>query len=412
MLLVAEGGFFMHQTNKRIAELFDRWYNNKSTAAEKAELIHLLKTASAEKDLYPLLEEAWNKEEATTAYGSDREEALLKHILTRYPVVHQDPPVSRLRYLRHWWAAAAVLVLLGSGIYFWQQQSNHPAVAPSFTQLSHDILPGKTGAILTLASGEQVILDSLKDGVVAAQHGTQTLLANGQLSYSQLSPTADTISYNTLTTPKGRQFKVMLPDSTMVWLNSSSSLTYPTVFAGRERKVTVSGEAYFEVAQNKNLPFRVHLNESVKIEVLGTHFNVNAYTDEASIKTTLLEGKVRVIAGSTHSQAVILPGQQAQIIPAGNTHTVPQINITKVDTEQVMAWKNGWFNFENASLEEVMRQLARWYDIEVVYENGIPDIHFVGEMNRNISLAGLLKILEKTGVHFRLENGRRLVVLH
>lgn len=400
----------MHQTNKRIAELFDRWYNNKSTAAEKAELIRLLKTASAEKDLYPLLEEAWNKETTTTAYGTGREDALIQQILTRYPAVREPAPVSRMRYLRRWWAAAAVLVLLGTGLYFWQQQGTHPASVSSSPPLSHDILPGTTGAILTLANGEQVVLDSLQDGVVAAQHGTQTILANGQLSYNQLSPTADTVSYNTLSTPKGRQFRVMLPDSTIVWLNASSSLTYPTVFTGQERKVSVSGEAYFEVAKNRKMPFRVHLPASVKIEVLGTHFNVNAYADEASVKTTLLEGRVRVI--TDNAQAVMLPGQQAQVSRTSPAHSPAQINIIAADTEQIMAWKNGLFNFENAGLEEVMRQLARWYDIEVVYENGIPDIHFAGEMNRNISLTGLLKILEKTGVHFRIENGRRLVVLH
>jgi ferric-dicitrate binding protein FerR (iron transport regulator) len=206
-------------------------------------------------------------------------------------------------------------------------------------------------------------------------------------------------------TPKGRMFRLLLPDGSAVWLNAASSIRYPTAFTGQQRRVEVTGEAYFEVAHQPQMPFRVSLNGGAAVEVLGTHFNVNAYAEDEQMNITLLEGAVQCSNGS--GKAVLKPGQQARMT-TGNS---PIRVMDHADIEKVMAWKNGLFNFNDASLEEVMRQLERWYDIEVRYEKGIPRIEFIGKMDRSLTLAEVLAGLEMSKVHFRIEGERKLVIL-
>lgn len=333
------------------------------------------------------------------------------------PVVKSitNHPVHRLHSLRKWrWAAAAVILLAASGALVMHQIKTQSTKNGSAAIAAADIAPGREGAVLTLANGQQVVLDSLKNGLIASQNGANVVLTNGQLSYGPAVANPDEVVYNTMTTPKGRQFQLTLPDGTQVWLNSASSIRFPTTFTGKERRVEIIGEAYFEVAKNAQMPFRLDVGDKMEIEVLGTHFNVQAYNNDNTLKTTLLEGSVRVKAQprakqTSQSTTVLTPGQQAQINQnAADTKSVSVIN--DADIDKVMAWKNGHFNFEGASLEEVMKQLERWYDIEVVYESGIPDIAFVGKMTKDIPLSGLLIMLEKSKVHTRLE-GRKLVVL-
>lgn len=314
-------------------------------------------------------------------------------LLQRMDEQEEKPAV--VRRLWKWGWAAAIVFLLGTSLYFWNQPKSVITAAKS-----NKIEPGKKGAILTLANGEEVVLDTLGNGLISTQNGAKVLLQNGQLAYDPTGDASSEIIYNTITTPNGREFQVRLPDGTLVWLNAASSLRYPTVFTGKERKVEITGEAYFEVAANAEMPFRVNANHKTDIEVLGTHFNVNAYDNESSVNTTLLEGAVRV-------QAVVLkPGQQAQVADGDEVKVVNDVNL-----ETVMAWKNGLFNFQDKSLAEVMRQLERWYDLKVVYEKGIPDIRFGGEMSRDMDLPGLLRSLEASKVHFRVEAGRKLIVL-
>ena len=324
-------------------------------------------------------------------------------------------PVHRVHFLRKWgWVAASVVVLLGVGAYL--RNTNKKNVQPTdVVAKTLDIAPGKNGAILTLADGRQVVLDSLANGVVANQNGTQAVLKNGQLTYDHTGNNTGEIVYNTMSTPKGRQFQLSLPDGTQVWLNSASSIRYPTVFAGMDRKVQMTGEVYFEVAKNAKMPFRVNVDNKAEIEVLGTHFNVNGYENEKSLNTTLLEGSIRTVALSADQQTkqtlVLQPGQQAQILPGQQTHEADVIRlVNNADIEKIMAWKNGLFSFDDASLEDVMRQLERWYNIDVVYENGVPKAEYYGKINKQNSLQELLHILEKNEVHFRLENGNRLIV--
>lgn len=325
-----------------------------------------------------------------------------------------SPPV-RQYFLPRWGWAAAVLLVLATTTLFWFQNGDLKPLAETSIQILAEVEPGKNGAILTLADGSEIVLDSLGNGIVAAQKGSSVLLDNGRLTYSPSGNAAGEIVYNSLSTPKGRMFTITLSDGTQVWLNAASSLKYPTFFSGKNRQVEVSGEVYFEVAKDKTKPFLVKVADRAEIEVLGTHFNVNAYGDETTINTTLLEGSVRTSAlqmGKPGNTVILKPGQQAQLdVAADNKKTEVLKVIENADTDKAMAWRKGFFNFENASLKEVMRQLTRWYDIDVVYEKGVPDIVFGGELSRNVKLSGLLMALKAAKVNFRMEEGRRLIVM-
>ncbi len=246
----------------------------------------------------------------------------------------------------------------------------------------------------------------------------QLQLQDGQPSYAQGTTESNEVLYNTITTPRGRQFILLLPDGTRVWLNASSSLTYPTAFTGAERQVDVSGEAFFEVAGNVQKPFKVRINNQVNVDVLGTSFNVNAYSNEAAIYTTLVEGAVRVSleskgASSLKQQLVLTPGQQAKVKNAEDATTAINTSIDLVknpDLNKIIAWKRGFFNLEDATLPEVMRMLERWYDIEVKYAGKVPVIEFGGEISKNMKLSGVLKALSEMEVNFTVEDGRRIVI--
>jgi hypothetical protein len=297
--------------------------------------------------------------------------------------------------------------LLATGIYLWQKQDAGPfPLQPTVMQKAAQAAPGHDGAILTLSNGTQLVLDSLNNGVIATQQGAELVLNKGQLSYKSTSyHPSSAISYNTITTPKGRQFHITLPDGTKVWLNAMSALQYPTTFNGKERTVTCSGEAYFEVAKNAAMPFKVRINDTATVEVLGTAFNVNAYTDESSINTTLLEGSIRINALSSValSSVILKKGEQARL--TGNRLQLqPQ-----PDLQQVLAWKNGTFSFTKATLPVVLRQLSRWYDVEFEYRGQLRDIKYGGEISRNASLATVLQILNKSDIHFRME-GNKIIV--
>lgn len=329
--------------------------------------------------------------------GAEDRETLRKEMYTQ--IRHETHPVRRL-WLRN--VAAAAIVLITAGVIYYLANNEKPQKEILAQQQTSDAMPGKQGAVLTLADGRKIVLDSLEQGTIASEHGNAIILGEGQLSYANKQDPNTPEIYNTLSTPKGRVYQLVLADGTKVWLNSASSITYPLSFTNNKRTVTISGEAYFEVAKEKNKPFDVHAGSAI-IQVLGTHFNVNSYDDEAAIKTTLLEGSVRV---KQHNYSTLLkPGQQAQNDQQGKITPA----IIKADTEEVMAWKDGLFQFNDASLQMVMRQLSRWYDVEVKYEGKIPDKKLVGEINKDSKLSEVLKALQYTGIHFRIE-GKTMIV--
>ncbi len=300
--------------------------------------------------------------------------------------------ISFLRYA----AAAIALMMLSIGTYIILRNGNDPSAQLA---VHHELSPGTNKAILTLANGKKIVLDKSANGEIAKQPGISIEnTPDGQIVYTVI-PSKDSqvkgndMSSNTISTPKGGQYQVVLSDGTRVWLNSASSISYPTTFSKEERLVELNGEAYFEVAKNKKVPFRVKTNVQI-VEVLGTHFNINSYADEPVMKTTLLEGVVKISTGN--DQAILAPGQQARVNKSG-THLSVESNI---NTDKVVAWKNGVFSFENDDLKSVMRQIARWYDVDVVYSGPLPGEKFFGEISRNSNLSEVFKILELNNVHF------------
>jgi ferric-dicitrate binding protein FerR (iron transport regulator) len=307
-----------------------------------------------------------------------------------------------------WMAAAAILLMmLGAGIVFFK--SDHLQSIKAITAFKkQDILPGGNKAILTLPNGDRVVLTDSTINQLANQTGSSIIkAANGILVYkaNALAGNSETGEkvFSTISTPRGGQYQVILPDGTHVWLNAASSLTFPAAFKGKKRSVELSGEGYFEVAKNKEMPFIVH-TENQEVEVLGTHFNINSYTDEASTKTTLLEGSVKVTTQG--NQKVLTPGDQAQI----NKNT-RQIKVMPVSLEEAVAWKNGYFVFNDEKLESIMHRVSRWYDVDYEFEGKQGNLSFLGVIERTKNISSLLKVLESTGnVHFKIE-GRKIIVM-
>jgi transmembrane sensor len=297
--------------------------------------------------------------------------------------------------LRPSWASyvsiAAMLMLLVTSVLIFRYY--HVNRTEDFVA-ENDIEPGGQHAFLTLANGKTILLDTAATGQIANESGIKvSKTEKGQLIYfvTDGGDTDQASANNTITTPKGGNYQVILPDGTAVMLNAASSLTFPTSFKGLARVVSLEGEAYFEVKKNTEMPFIVKSREQV-IEVLGTHFDVNAYADEPAIKTTLLEGAVKV----TYQKASvsIKPGQQAVI----DKDDQKNIKVRNADLEREMAWKNGVFSFENDDLKSIMRQVARWYDVEVIYEGKFPDDKFFGGIPRNSKLSAVAKILELNNI--------------
>jgi len=313
--------------------------------------------------------------------------------------------IRMYRLLKNLAVAASILALLGAGywMFYARRLEKKPLVPDSEKTIAvKDFAPGGDKAVLTLANGSSILLDSAHNGTLTRQGDTRVLkLANGQLAYR--APTAEQSAtlYNTVATPKGGQYQVTLSDGTRVWLNAASSLRFPTAFAGAERKVEVTGEVYFEVAHN-TMPFIVKKGD-MEVRVLGTHFNINAYEDETDMKVTLLEGKVNIT--QRKDQQLLSPGQQARI----KTGEAIAVNST-VNLETVMAWKNGLFDFNSADIKTIMRQISRWYNIEVAYEGNIPDRQFSGKISRNTNASNVLKILELSNIHFKMEHERIVVM--
>jgi transmembrane sensor len=386
---------------KQFQDLIDRYLSEQCTPQEIQTLSQLLVDPMYVDQLGKYMDKQLME---STVSASDYPEVVerLKHRIEKEISAEKKIYRFSARTIVRWTAVAAIFILVATVGFEWITKKNNPTLNGSNEiSSSQKIEPGKEGAILTLSDNRTILLDSAGNGLIATENGSKIEMNNGQVIYNASEATE--VTYNTMTTPKGRQFRLVLPDGTRAWLNAASSLRYPTAFRGNERKVEVTGEVYFEVAKNKAMPFRVGVNKDMQVVVLGTHFNVNSYSNEASINTTLLEGSVQI---ANKDQKVILkPGQQAQINPGKKINVVNDVNFKKV-----MAWKDGVFDFNNASLQEVMRQLERWYDIEVVYEKGVPDIEFVGRMGRDLSLSDVLKGLKLSEVHFRLE-GRKLIVM-
>jgi len=318
-----------------------------------------------------------------------RIEAAMQEVKLSTPVHHVH--FLRSRFLKYAVSVVVVFILCG-GAYLWfnksiQQSSQTPVVNSVTAKPQEEILPGSEKAVLTLSDGKQISLDNGSE--VLDDGGVEIRKTDGGLIYSQ----TDIVAFNTMTTPRGGQFKLTLPDGSKVWLNAASSITYPTAFTGSERRIKITGELYLEVAKNAAKPFLVETRTS-SISVIGTKFNINDYEDESDMRTTLIEGSVKI------GSVTLKPGEAYS---RGRIDANPDIN-------QAIAWKNGVFNFHKMQLSTALRQLARWYDIKVLYENEVPNFLIFGEIGRDLDLSQVLEILSDMNVRYKMD-GRVLTIL-
>lgn len=411
----------MNKDEKRLIYLFNCYLKNQCNELEKTELSQLLILLDDDA-IAQVLESCWMDFESNKKLSSDESKVILELILRKKKAIL---PKNRLiKFYRILGSIAALFVLFISIQYcinLYNRPSHLPLTKAALNISKPDIAPGKSGAILTLADGSQILIDSQRNNsnILAKQSGVNILLENGKIVYSNPSQAqvSDNVANNVMSTPRGRTFKLQLPDGTNVWLNAESSISYPVQFNANIREVSITGEAYFEVAKlyqkNKRdrVPFIVHIQPSddradvAKVEVLGTHFDIKAYAGDKTVKTTLLEGSVKVWGGNGKEFAQIKPGMQAEI----SNNKSKEIIVENVDTSDAVAWKSGYFNFNNVNLREVMRELSRWYNVEVVYNGSIPERHFWGKMQKKLYLSQVLSALQKMDVKFNI-NDRKIIV--
>jgi len=397
----------------RIEYLIQLYFSNTITEIQKEELVDWV-IQSNDDQIRILLEKVWTNYEPDTKMPDDMSDKIIASFFE--PEIPQAkaekiaPVISIRHHERKWWkiaAAAACITAFIIGAYFWPATVKNNTVVKTNLQkhsIINDIAPGGQKALLTLADGSLIVLDSVSNGLLAQQGNARIVkLPNGEIAYKTNGLAAKEMLYNTMSTPIGGMYQLILPDGSKVWLNSASSIRYPTEFAGKERRVQITGEAYFEIAKNAAIPFIVKINNDAEVKVLGTHFNVNAYEDEAEIKTTLLEGAVKISQGN--NSGLLRPGQQAQINKRGAIKL-----IYDADIEEAVAWKNGNFQFNSASLPAVLQQAARWYNLEIEYQGKIPADKFTGKISRSVNLSSFLKWMEWSDVHFKLD-GKRIIVL-
>ena len=394
-------------SQSRLTYLFRIYFNKTATSAERDELMELLMNSENDSDVKLLLTETWENLKRQNGVFNDKQgDDMLAGILQRGRETVAVIPETRSSFRWGRLAAAVIFFISATGIFFGLKPAQpKPEIAQvkknPFTK-KDVIVAGGNKAVLTLADGSNIVLDSTHNGTLTKQGNTKVVQVNmATLAYHSDTESSQQVVYNTLATPSGGQYQLILPDGSKVWLNAASSIHFPTVFKGNERHVTVTGEAYFEVAKNAAMPFTISVKD-MEVKVLGTHFDIMAYDDESTMNTTLLEGSVKVSQGNL--VRMLVPGQQSNIDKTGS------IKVTDAAVEEVMAWKNGWFQFNAHDIKTVMRQISRWYNVEVVYEGKIPPGHFTGLVSRNNDISQVLKIMQSAGVRFKIE-GRKLIVL-
>jgi transmembrane sensor len=397
----------MRKQHDRLQYLVQQYLNDKCTASELEEFWQQMNQLKDETVMQTELDKLWQRAAAGNHVPAVGWEQVLQQVYSRAEPYMQEPatvPMWRRPVFR--WAAAAVVVL-SLGVAVWLLNNNKTVSTPgtvATTTIQDVPAPQNNRATITLSNGKTVYLDSAGNGALASEGNVQVVkLADGQIAYKGA---ASELVFNTLTNPRGSKvIDMTLSDGSRIWLNAGSSITYPVAFAGNERKVEIKGEVYFEVAHNKAMPFKVH-HGSMDVEVLGTHFNVNAYDDEPDVRVTLLEGSVKVgnrKSAIGNNSVVLTPGKQAVLIADS------RFTIADADVEQVMAWKNGLFSFTGADLATVMRQLSRWYNVEVKYEGQIPARKFSGEITHDLTLSQLMNGLQSLGIKFNIQ-GRTMIV--
>jgi len=385
--------------NERLTYLMDRYVKQQQTEAEAAEFRDMLADAQYEDQVKAVIDQLTTQPQSFKMNEGAGGEILETILQTTPPTVNVGV-VRNMRPSRYMWWAAAVVVLCGAGIYLWQLPTKEAAIAKVTGQPG---APGSDRAILTLADGAEIALDN--NGNRQISQGATAVQQKGGLLQYNASGKSEMVTYNILSVPRGGQFQIVLPDGTKVWMNAASRLKYPTAFDGKSRLVELQGEAYFEVAQNENQPFSVKVNDNQTVDVLGTSFNIMAYSDENESVTTLVTGAVKVTGAGSQQQ--LRPGQQALLDRDAGTMAVAQ-----ADVIGALAWKTGFFELENTDLPTLLRQLARWYDIEIIDQskNSNKRRVFGGRISRKLNLQDVLHVLEQYGVQSRIEDNRVIIL--
>jgi transmembrane sensor len=382
---------------KRIGILLKLYANNLATPEEIEELFAFFKTNDLDDASKKTLIEFLLSESPEVAASESTWEKIWSNI--------QEGALLTGRKGRRLWvftpgiaAAAAALLLLAGSYFILNKKKVNLLVTGRANGITHDLPPGGNHAILTLSDGSSISLDTAQNGYLANKNNTKIIKLNtGYISYKNIKSKKVKNLMNTITTPRGGQYELELSDGTKVWLNAASSLSFPVAFSGKERRVTLKGEGYFEVAKNAATPFYVDAN-NIHVKVLGTHFNIMDYSDEDNINTTLLEGKVTISKDDVSGKVLLEPGRQAVLNKKSNT-----INVGKANIAEAIAWKNGEFRFKNTGIKELMRQVGRWYDVNVEYQTTATNQFFTASLPRMQNISELLETLELTGtVHFKL----------
>lgn len=400
----------------KLEELLILFVEGKISRAEYDQLFEHIRSSSEDETINMAIDHVFRNVRGYGSLSTEVKESVFQNIITdkRFD---QDQNAQSEKHTCNtfstWYQigiAASILLLITIGLYFYSGRSMVQNIArESSLPDQNAIAPGGDKAILTLSDGSQIILDNAKNGILANQAGVSIQkTSDGELLYAFSSSgigrsavLPEDVIYNKIETPVGGKYQVNLPDGSKVWLNSASSLRFPALFNGKTREVELNGEAFFDVAKNREKPFKVITKDQI-VEVLGTQFNINSYSDEEDIKTTLIEGSVKII----YKDKVVLlsPGQQFQ--PRES-----KVKVVDADTEEVIAWKNGYFLFKNEDIQSIMRKISRWYNVEVSYSGAIPDVGFGGNISRSKDISEVLNVLQLTNaVHFKVE-GRRITVM-
>lgn len=400
-------------SEEQIKKILYKYISNSLTLKERLQLTNWIKEETNKQQLLVFIDEQWvqaidDVSENSGKLTDEKYEAVFSAIMSDLPEMAHIKPGGQIRSIVKWLYAAAVIATLVVGGYFLMNNNNKPSKVLAKATAIDVPPPAGSKATITLSDGTVLYLDSLKSGQAMQQGNIRMVkLADGKLAYQ----TADgkiiqEVLYNSLTNPAGSNvIDLTLTDGTKVWLNSSSSLRYPTAFTGKERLVELTGEAYFEVTHNDKMPFRVNVANRV-VEDLGTSFNINAYSDEPDMKVSLLDGKLSIQTGSNGTGTVLVPGQQGQVAHTGVVNVISDALAVGAS----IAWKEGFFDFNGGTnLAGLLRQISRWYNIDVEYDGKIPEMQFGGKITRDCNLSEVLKILSYSDVNFKMENKKLMI---
>ena len=399
----------------KLEELLNHYAEGTISRAEYDELLKFVGENPDEESLSSATDQVFKKMKNQDLLSKVDKEEIYQNILSDKHFAADEAETEKEfsgntgRLWKQMGVAASILIVFSTALFFYTNRL--PAgqtIAEIPVKKKEIIKPGGNKAILTLSDGSTIILDHAKNGILANQAGVSIQkTSDGKLLYTfsnnvaAESKSAASVIYNKIETPAGGKYQINLPDGSTVWLNASSSLRFPALFAGLTREVELTGEAYFDVAKNKNKPFKVRTKDQI-VEVLGTQFNINSYSDEGEIKTTLIEGSVKII----YKDKVVLLGPGQQFQPSNSN-----VKVVEADTEEVVAWKNGYFLFKDEDIRSIMRKVSRWYNVEVSYAGDIPSVGFGGNISRSKDIKEVLDALQLTNaVHFKIEE-RRVTVM-